>query len=218
MTEADWLSATEPQAMLAFLRDSCRVSERKLRLFACAYARQLWPQLDDERSTRAVEVAEQYADGVAHERDRQKAWQAADDVVVDAVAKPDFARAAVVVYAKRCLAKSKDQVLRLDFHFQGWTPVEVRLVKDIFGNPFQGPPAVPAPVLAWNDGAVVRLAAAAYEERLLPQGTLDPARLAVLADALEEAGCADTGLLGHLRGPGPHVRGCHGVDRILQRG
>ena len=42
-----------------------------------------------------------------------------------------------------------------------------------------------------------------YEERLLPTGHLDPARLAILADALEEAGCTDADLLGHLRAAGP---------------
>jgi hypothetical protein len=55
---------------------------------------------------------------------------------------------------------------------------------------------------------VKRLAEGAYEQRDRPAGTLDPARVAVLADALEEAGCADADLLRHLRGPGPHVRGC----------
>jgi hypothetical protein len=39
----------------------------------------------------------------------------------------------------------------------------------------------------------------------------------LLADALEDAGCTDAELLGHLRGPGPHVRGCWGVDLILAR-
>lgn len=75
-------------------------------------------------------------------------------------------------------------------------------------------------------------------------GRLDPVRLAVLADALEEAGCPtdaceDCGglrtraeytlcvacggfikphpLLAHLRSPGPHVRGCHAVDLCLGR-
>jgi hypothetical protein len=64
---------------------------------------------------------------------------------------------------------------------------------------------------------VPRLARAAYEERHLPPGRLDAARLAVLADALEEAGCADAGLLDHLRGLGPHVRGCWAVDLAFGR-
>jgi hypothetical protein len=62
---------------------------------------------------------------------------------------------------------------------------------------------------------VSSLAQAAYDVRLLPSGELDAARLAVLSDALEEAGCTDGALLSHLRGPGPHVRGCWAVDLIL---
>jgi hypothetical protein len=62
---------------------------------------------------------------------------------------------------------------------------------------------------------VVRLAQAAYDDRHLPAGTLDNGRLAILADALEEAGCTDADVLGHLRGPGPHVRGCWAVDLLL---
>ena len=42
-----------------------------------------------------------------------------------------------------------------------------------------------------------------------------PARLSLLADALEDAGCANADLLGHLRGEGPHVRGCWAVDLVL---
>lgn len=49
----------------------------------------------------------------------------------------------------------------------------------------------------------------------IEDGTLDPLRLAVLADALEEAGCTDEVILRHLRGPGPHVRGCHVLDLLL---
>jgi hypothetical protein len=32
---------------------------------------------------------------------------------------------------------------------------------------------------------------------------------------VEEAGLLDAELLGHLRGPGPHARGCHGIDLLL---
>jgi hypothetical protein len=49
------------------------------------------------------------------------------------------------------------------------------------------------------------------------EGALEPARLAVLADALEEAGCTALPLLEHLRSPGPHVRGCWALDLILGR-
>jgi hypothetical protein len=66
-----------------------------------------------------------------------------------------------------------------------------------------------------DGGAVRKLAEAASEKRELPAGTLDTTRLAVLADALEDAVCDQVDLLGYLRGPGPHVRGCWVVDLIL---
>jgi hypothetical protein len=93
-----------------------------------------------------------------------------------------------------------------------------RLLRDMVGPlPFRLPPLVAPAWLTWNGSTVGRLAEAAYQERELPGGTLDPDRLAVLADALEEAGCADAELLGHLRSTGPHVRGCFAVDAILGR-
>jgi hypothetical protein len=62
---------------------------------------------------------------------------------------------------------------------------------------------------------VVRLAQAAYDERRLPEGTLDTGRLGILADALLDAGSTDDDLVTHLRSAGPHVRGCVAVDAIL---
>jgi hypothetical protein len=61
------------------------------------------------------------------------------------------------------------------------------------------------------------VAQAAYDNRKLPAGTIDPARLAVLADALEEAGCTDLTMLAHLRGPGPHFRACWPLDLVLAK-
>jgi hypothetical protein len=90
---------------------------------------------------------------------------------------------------------------------------QAALLRDIVGNPFH-PAAVQA---AWLTPTVVALAQAAYEERELPSGHLGVARLAVLADALEEAGCSRSSVLAHLRGPGPHVRGCFAVDAVLRK-
>jgi hypothetical protein len=88
-------------------------------------------------------------------------------------------------------------------------------LRDLFGPlPFR-PVTIAHAVLTWDGGLVVRLAQAAYDERHLPAGTLDNDRLAVLADALEEADCQDGQILGHLRGAGPHVRGCWVVDCLL---
>ena len=78
------------------------------------------------------------------------------------------------------------------------------LLRDIFGNPFR--PVVADP--AWLTPTVVAIASAIYEERAF-------ARLPILADALEEAGCTDADLLLHCRTPGEHVRGCWAVDLVL---
>ncbi len=91
----------------------------------------------------------------------------------------------------------------------GW---QMMLLRDLFGNPFR--PTKLAPT--WRTAAVVRLAEAAYNERDLPSGHLDGSRLAVLADTLEEAGCTDQQVLEHLRGPGPHYRGCFVLDLVLR--
>jgi hypothetical protein len=90
---------------------------------------------------------------------------------------------------------------------------QAHLLRDIFGNPFR--PATLDPICLTP--TVQSLATAIYEQPALPEGTLDPARLAILADALEDAGCDNGEVLGHCRSPGPHVRGCWLIDLILAR-
>ena len=188
MTEAEWLVCTDPKSMLKFLWD--KASDRKLRLFACAYSRQFWPQFDDERSRAAVEIAERYADARAEEQQREKAWKEAYDVVIDAVAKSDFERAAIVV--------------RLDYQFHSWTPADVYLIRDVFGNPFC--PVTISPT--WLTPNVVALAKTIYDDRAFN-------RLPELSDGLVKAGCDNGDILNHCRSEGPHVRGCWVVDLIL---
>jgi hypothetical protein len=91
------------------------------------------------------------------------------------------------------------------------TAAQAALLRDLFGNPFRLVTADPA----WLTPTVTNLAAAAYEERELPSGHLDAGRLAVLADALEDAGCTDALILAHCRNGGEHVRGCWVVDLLL---
>jgi hypothetical protein len=59
MTEAQWLASTDPQEMLRFLEG--KASERKLRLFACAWWRSIEPHEDHhEVIARAVEEVGTY--------------------------------------------------------------------------------------------------------------------------------------------------------------
>jgi hypothetical protein len=92
---------------------------------------------------------------------------------------------------------------------------QLALVRDIFNNPFR-PLTIEPSLLTCNGGLIPQLAQAAYDHRILPEGTLDPARLAGLGDALEASGRAAPELLSHLRG-GPHWRGCHAIDALLGR-
>jgi hypothetical protein len=80
------------------------------------------------------------------------------------------------------------------------------LLRDIFGNPFQPVRADPA-WLHRNEGIVLKLAQALYDERAFE-------RLPLLADAVEDAGCTEDALVSHLRGPGPHARGCWALDLL----
>jgi hypothetical protein len=62
--------------------------------------------------------------------------------------------------------------------------------------------------LAWNGGTILKVAQAIYDDRRFED-------MPILADALEEAGCTNEGILSHCRGSGEHVRGCWVVDLIL---
>jgi hypothetical protein len=62
------------------------------------------------------------------------------------------------------------------------------------------------------------MAEAAYDERVLPEGALEVSRLAILADGLQEAGCDNEEILGHLQQGGEvHVRGCFLVELLLNK-
>ena len=67
----------------------------------------------------------------------------------------------------------------------------------------------------WDYRAMRAAACARCNKGRVEDGTLDPVRFSVLADAVEDAGCDDDDLLANLRTPGPHVRGCWVVDLFL---
>jgi hypothetical protein len=245
MTEAEWLACTNLNRMVSYLRETqVKVSERQLRLFACANCRRIWRLLQHDQTRFAVETAESYSDAMTSESEltairlsianmdsrlfvygKERACTTAIEALIIApthfrnifqlVRAADKARNAV---ADNAIDSEDDR-----FDTKGsWGRVRAAerksqcvVLRDIIGNPFR--PIKPDPHwLAWNDGAISKVAAAAYDERELPSGHLDKQRLAVLGDMLEEAGCRDTELLSHLRRPdAAHVRGCFVVDLLL---
>jgi hypothetical protein len=220
MTEADWLACEDAGEMLRHLRN--RGSDRKRRLLACAWVRRAWGNLADERGRRAVEVAELHADGQMKWAELNRAqgeaqaacWAALDSGADDGPAR--FALSAAYGASQAGASCRQVQAVARQANTSAGGrdgAAQARLMRDLLGNPFRHAWVDPA----WLTLIVTGLATAAYQERSLPSGHLDLARLSVLADALEDAGCSDDAILAHLRSPGPHVRGCWALDLILGR-
>ncbi len=218
MTEAEWLGSTDPAAILEFLRE--RASDRKLRLFACAYCRLQWDLLGDKRSRKAVEVAERYADGLAGEPERndaaEEALAAASEAAKANLADSDATPPALAAYAATgawytvyyqasAAARTTCDADASDWYAESRIEMpHPELLRDIFGNPFR--PVTIDPT--WLTFKVIVLAQAIYDEMAFD-------RMPSLADALEDSGRHDADILNHCRGPGSHVRGCWVVDLIL---
>jgi hypothetical protein len=172
--------------------------------------------LTDSRSRAAVEVAERYADeGESVARQIGKAW-----LYLDMEAPHEdgwvWAAGACSDDLPRWLGEAMPARDRL-------VPpaTQAALLRCVFGNPWRpvmrdpwistGPERYRQRVfrdvwLSWNGGTVVKLARKIYDER-------DWSGLGVLADALEEAGCADEDILHHLRGE-RRCGGCLGEGKI----
>jgi hypothetical protein len=209
MDEARWQSCDDPRKLVEWLRG--RAGDRKLRLFACASWRHWWETTADGQEggepgqdiTPLLDYAEQWAESGRrpdmtfpsgfgwHPLVAQHAFDAANWTVRQTAGFKSR------LDCRRDDAKDRERAAE---H-------QARLLKDLFGNPFH------SAVLdrCWLTPAVVGLAQVIYDERRWED-------LPVLADALEEAGCSDAELLGHLQGPGPHARGCFVLDRLLGRG
>jgi hypothetical protein len=223
MTEAEWNDCTESNLMLEFLRESGSACVRKLRLFAAACCRRAWNLLDADGQA-VVEAAERFADGSLTESELMAAvWASRSCQNIEARAAADYTavgawRLVVATLADVCGQSPGPASSRAE----PATPereraVQADLLRCVFGPlPFRTLDPDPR----WRTPLVLSLAQAAYQERVAPDSsfpgwlTLDPARLLVMADALEETG-ADAQLLAHLRGGGEHIRGCWCLDLLL---
>src|SRR5262249_38915997 len=202
------------------------IRARRLRLFAAACCRRAWPDIADARSREAVATLESFADGPGKQAD-QAALKIASDAADAAV--EETVTDSRAFYVARAVASavspmqawwtarwSADLWLsalgKTEKHAGSPSPrtlkereeaVLVALLRDRIPDPFRPIALTATP----RTPTIVSMARAAYDERQLPSGELDPHRLAVLADALEEVG-ASAEVVAHLRSAGPHVRGC----------
>jgi hypothetical protein len=224
MTEVQWMACTDSTLMLELFRGT-RLHP-KLRRFAVECCRRIRHLLVEEEFRDAARAGEAFADDPHNRRSTIKAMAAAAihgwrrrrrfaitadphdlhaaDAALATCSSTDW-NAAFTAMRQAAQALNASDPDRCD-------PAELRhqaaLLRCIFGPPpFRPVPLAPA-ICRWNGGIVVGLAQAIYEEQAFSQ-------LPILADALEEAGCDDAGVLGHLRSSGPHARGCHALDTVL---
>lgn len=226
-----WWSGTNPGLLLVCVDGR---HKRKCLLFGVACCRRVWSLIPDEASRRVVMVAERHADGEATARQIALALKRSEDVS-GAAPNPDAAAAAYfllyhnepefwAVGASTCGRLAAQGAARCVMGL-GTTPEselsdsaraeyetiltleqgeQSKLLRDIFPDPYSSVTLDPS----WLTPAVVALATGIYTEKAFD-------RMAVLADALEEAGCDDAAVLEHCRGDGVHVRGCWLIDTIL---
>jgi hypothetical protein len=217
--------------MLRFLQSTGKGSDRKLRLFACACCRRIGPWLRADRLQRAVETVESWVDGSPARRLQVAACVPAPRAAggmpqLRLNASRPSAFAAEAVHALRLCSTAWDSAVecasnaaraaRATTGIRGRAAVrggveravQAALVREVFGPlPFR-----PVPLdefwLRWNGGTVVKVARSIYDEGRFGD-------LPALANALEEAGCSDTMIIGHCRWPWGHVRGCWVLDLLL---
>jgi len=134
MNEELWLSYAEPSPMLEFLQGVA--SDRKLRLFACACCRRIWDLITTPCSRTAIEVAEQFADGLASEQERFAAFAMAIQEAngwsnccgaIDAAYSAGVTAAAFAVSERETVQYTGNAVIMAESHFPAFmdTPTTI---------------------------------------------------------------------------------------------
>lgn len=168
MTEQKWLTSTDPQRMLTFLVGNdanfaegigggrCILNDRKLRLFACACCRSVRGQLTDERSRRAIEVAEACADGKGTRGELANAWGDAHRVAAVNNYPPYTTFCGDVAGTDRQVATGIDWLIAECRRYR--TEHLVRLsaiVRHVFGNPWRPVGSETCPRCVGHGGHIV---------------------------------------------------------------
>jgi hypothetical protein len=217
-----WPITTDIHAMVKMAeRHPMQISERKLRLFAIACCRRVWRLLPDAASRRLVEGCEEFVEGLLTAREldalagdpdlppSKTPAAMARQAALSAVGGFELSYASAKSLVAICAAAHAAEAAGLarPGGEEAERRAQAELLRDVAGDPLR-PSRFDSIWLEWQGGLVLDAARGIYEGRRFEE-------LPILADALEEAGCTDAGLLAHLRGPGPHVRGCWALDLVL---
>jgi hypothetical protein len=232
MTEELWLTAQWVNELAS--SELVHARRRKLRLFACAVARQMLPRLTAPHFAKLVATSEQYADGVLTFEEMRDASQGYHAACREPQANPYSASELEATYTVECAgpygqfepyhahqaerhairseseshaAQSGGRIIseaEQDRFEEKQGRRWANLFREVFGNPFRPVTLDPS----WLTSTVVTLAQQMYDTR-------DFSTMPILADALQDAGCDSDDILSHCRGPGPHVRGCWVVDLVM---
>jgi hypothetical protein len=227
MTEVEWLGCTNPGRMLRWLRYGAAgrvpawwarlrgsqgpASPGKLRQFAGACYRRagLLPANAPPEGATASALDPETAAAVA-----AQAVASQEVERLGALAWEDETRYAsrwdpIIAHRASAAARSAEADVDRAAEAAREAAAQCGLLRCLFGNPFR-PAALEPGVRAWNGGALAHLAQAILERARF-------AELAVLADALEAAGCRDAAILAHCRGPSDHAPGCWVLELVLGR-
>jgi hypothetical protein len=241
MTEEEWLTTADPNAMLAFLDG--RAGTRKMRLFAVACCRRFPRFFPDAISQAFLHGAERYADG-------QLSWEDLWSAIVATFPLPLYQFEGEALVLPMPFWKRLPSIIH-----EGQFRMFVQLANELADRRIEEANDRRA-VLQSRPGEEIESARAAWHlahlakrlEQLMqcfllrdifgnpfkPTPGIPPTvpgeatalarliykaeefdELPCLADALEKAGCEYADMVNHCREPGLHVRGCWVLDLLL---
>jgi hypothetical protein len=210
MTEAQWLVCKDSIVMLGLRKITHR--SRKLRLFAVACCRRIEKLMTEPSDRSAVSLAERYADGEATAQALADSLLSANANALRNPRDTSYERACALAAGSTLMedatltaAQASHWVRYVSRADEGTT--QATMLRDIFGNPFH--PVAFSP--EWRTDTAVALARQMYDSR-------DFSAMPILADALQDAGCASADILDHCRDAAlTHVRGCWVCDLVLDK-
>jgi hypothetical protein len=205
MTEAEWLTAADPLVMLAFINAWVESRKELLLMQACI---ERVRNVVSEQCSAWGNLAGRVADDYEPLERLCGEWESVEAELnsLDLAEAPPNGGGRFYALLSILTASWVDPTV-WESGDDAWFLEREKhsdLVRDIFGNPFR-PVTL---VLSWLTPDIVALTGGIYADRAFD-------RLPILADALQDAGCDNDDLLSHLRGPGPHVKGCWALDLLL---